>query len=100
MAKSKPWKDHERKAAAAIGGKRLGATGTNSPDAENEWLSIECKAWKLGCRKAEAVLEQAERNATSGKLPIGLIHTHGRTHAKDLVVLRWSDFLDYFGKEG
>ena len=91
------WKRHELQIAKAIGGTRNGATGAATADVESDWLCIEAKSWKGSVRRVEAALKQAERAADDGQLPIAVIHTVGRPHRKDLCIMRWGDFLDWFG---
>jgi len=90
-------KDHERRLAAATGGKRNGNTGRATADVEAVWLCIEAKSWTNPPRRVEAALEQAERAACADQLPIAVIHTMGRRSSSDLVVMRWGLFADYFG---
>ena len=93
------WKDHERQLAKSIGGKRIGNQGIATADVENERLCIEAKSWQGGVKRVESALQQAEGAAGSGQLAIAVIHTVGRRHANDLVVMRWEQFLDRFGDD-
>lgn len=95
----KTWKAAERQVARRIGGERLSnhALGLRTPDCESDWLSVEVKqrkrlpAWLLGA------LKQAETNASAGKLPVAVLHQAGQRYDDALVVLRLSDFVDWFG---
>ena len=93
------WKDHERQIAKAIGGKRNGNHGVAMADVENDRLCVECKSWQGGVKRVESALQQAEGAAGDSQLPIAVIHTVGRKHANDLVVMRWGQFLDWFGDD-
>ena len=97
MANKSNWKGHERRIAKALGTVRNGPTGKATNDVETDWLSVEAKSWKGGVKRVEAALEQSERAALSSQLPIAVIHTPGRHSKNDLVVMRWGQFLDYFG---
>jgi len=92
-------KDHERRLAKATGGKRSGNLGRAAADviSGDGWLCIEGKAWTTPPRRVEAALEQAERAAGPDQLPVAVIHTAGRRSANDLVVMRWGQFVDWFG---
>ena len=93
-------KDHERRLAKATGGKRSGNLGRAAADvvSGDQWLVIEGKAWSNPPKRVEAALEQAERAAGPDQLPIAVIHTTGRRASNDLVVMRWGQFVDWFGK--
>jgi len=92
-------KAHERRIAAATGGKRSGNLGQAAADvvSGDQWLCIECKAWSRPPLRVEAALEQAECAAGPDQLPIAVIHTTGRRSSNDLVVLRWGAFEQWFG---
>ena len=92
-------KDHERRLAKATGGKRSGNLGRAAADVTAGWLCIEGKAWTTPPKRVEAALEQAERAASADQLPIAVIHTTGRRSSNDLVVMRWGQFVDWFGRE-
>lgn len=94
------WKHTERRVAQIIGGQRTSKTGLGSqtPDVESGSYSVEVKhranvpAWLSGA------LEQSQRNATPGKLPLVVIHEAGARHDDDMVLLRLSDFVEWFGE--
>lgn len=96
----KTWKVHERRTALALGGKRMGNRGRNTNDVEHDWLAIECKHTKKLPDWIKAAMRQAELNRDSAaKLPIVVLHELGQRSANDLVVLRMSDFVEFFGGE-
>jgi len=91
------WKQTERQAAKALGGKRV-SRGANfsvsAPDVEHPLFSVECKYRKQLPRLLRLGLEQAQ-SYDSTKPPLLVIkerYQHGA-----LVVLRLSDFVDLFG---
>jgi hypothetical protein len=95
----KRWKNTERRIAALLGGKRVPVSGRgrgDQPDIAHLWLSLEVKdratlpAWLLDA------LDQAEASATAAQLPIAVLHRAGDRHDAALVVLRLSDFVDWF----
>jgi len=70
------------------------------PDVAHRWLSVEVKsrktlpAWLLGA------MSQARAAATEHQLPVAVLHQEGARHGSDLVVMRLSDFEDWFGAAG
>lgn len=63
------------------------------------WLVAECKSWARLPARVEAALRQAERSATSEQLAVAVLHQVSQRRENDLVVLRWRDFLEWFGPE-
>jgi hypothetical protein len=93
------FKHHERMTAAALGGTRnITNKGQAAADVTHKLFCVECKtkknvpAWLLGA------MTQARRVAQPEQLPIVVIHPHGAPYRDDLVVLRMSDFRDWFGE--
>lgn len=101
MAKQhrRTWQRHEQAVARALGTERSahwpGPTG--GPDVSTHWLAAECKSWARLPARVVAALEQAERSANSEQLPIAVLHEVGKRREDNIVVLRWSDFLEWFG---
>ena len=89
------WQRHEAAVAAALGTSRSGPG--NGPDVRTDWLVAECKSWQRLPARVLAALEQAERSATSEQLAVAVLHEVGQRRENDLVVLRWGDFLAWFG---
>lgn len=89
------WQRHESAVAAALGTTRSGPG--NGPDVRTDWLIAECKSWARLPARVEAALRQAERSATSEQLAVAVLHGVGQRRENDLVVLRWGDFLEWFG---
>lgn len=100
MSKHKAWKDHERRIAKRLGGERVGNRGSNTEDVAHPWLSIECKARAMLPGWLTGAMRQAEINAPAGRLPVVIAHQHGDRSDNDLVVMRFGDFVEWFGDEG
>jgi hypothetical protein len=98
----KTWKAAERKVAARIGGARLSnhALGLRTPDCESDWLSVEVKHRKALPSWLLDALGQARTNATPGKLAVAVLHQAGARYDDALVVVRLSDFVEWFGGDG
>lgn len=95
------WQRHEQAVAQAFGTKRAGAGAQNSrgggADVRTDWLVAECKSWRSLPARVVDALWQAERAARDGQLAIAVIHQVGKRRADDLVVMRWSEFVAWFG---
>ncbi len=94
------WKRTEREIAGVLGGKRVPITGRSRgdvPDVAHFWLSVEVKsrrtlpAWLLDA------VSQARAAAAEHQLPVAILHEQGARHNSDLVVMRLSDFREWFG---
>ena len=94
------WKKCERAVAARIGGERISnhALGLQTPDCESDWLSVEVKHRKALPGWLLDALDQAETNASAGTLAVAVLHQAGQRYDDALVVLRLSDFVDWFGE--
>jgi hypothetical protein len=99
----KRWKATERRIAALLGGRRVPVSGRgrgDAPDVAHPWLAIECKdratlpLWLLDA------LAQAEASAQPDQLPVAVLHRAGDRHDQALVVLRLTEFVDWFGNVG
>ena len=88
----KAWKACERAIARILGGKRVGATGTNSPDVVTDRFAVEVKMRRTFPHEVWAAMDQAEQNAGK-RMPLVVMHRHGARHEYDLVVLRLADFV-------
>ena len=91
------WQRHEQRIARALGVERNGPTGTATADVTTPWLSVECKSWRTLPAKVVAALEQAEAAATPDQLALAVLHQVGARSERDIVCLRWGDFLNWFG---
>ncbi len=96
----KTWKQAEREVAQRIGGVRTAnhALGLKTPDCESDWLSVEVKHRKALPGWLLDALAQARTNASAGKLSVAVLHQAGQRYDDALVVLRLSDFIDWFGE--
>ena len=90
------WKATERRVAAILGGDRVGCTGEASPDVVTDWLAVEVKHRRALPAWLKAALAQAKANAPEGKLPVVILHEHGRHDS--LVLLSMRDFAEWFGE--
>lgn len=70
---SKPWKAHERKAAAIIGGARKWANSGEAIDCESSWAVVQAKEVKACSLAALTVLAlEAERQGTQ-RQKVGMV---------------------------
>ena len=95
------WKNIERRIARMFGTRRIGTReGGPAPDFENSWVvgEVVCHAvprWIL------EELAQAERRVTERpKLRLLVIHEKGQDLDNALVVMRLSQFRDWFLADG
>ena len=95
MAHTSTWKAVERRTAAALGGKRLGATGAANPDVIAGDLCIECKhKASLPAWLTEALAKVRQQ---AGRDKVGLVVLHEKGRRDSLVVLSLSDFAARYG---
>jgi hypothetical protein len=96
----KLWKAVERKICRYLGMERQPITGRirgSAPDGKSTWLAAEIKhRRKLPTWLLEA-MDQARAGARDGQLPIAVLHQQRMEFPDCLVVLRASDFKDWFG---
>lgn len=92
------WKDLERRVAKLLGGHRVGNTGTATADVlVGDWLACECK-YRTSLPKWLKHADQQVRTAAGDtRLPITILFEHGRRTGDSLVLLRLSDFEEWFG---
>ncbi len=94
MPRTDAWKDHERRTAAALGGRRLGATGAANEDVAVPGLAVECKhreslpAWLTGA------LSKVRQQAGPDRVGVVVLHEKGKRDS--LVVLALSDFVQRY----
>jgi hypothetical protein len=94
------WKAVERRIAKLFGTERIGAKNGNcQPDFINEWLvgEVVCHAVPKWVRDEHRQALDRAAMFVNEKLPILVIHEKGEDASTDLVVLRLSDFVDWFG---
>ncbi len=95
----KRWKATERRIAALLGGRRVPVSGRgrgDQPDIAHPWLSLEVKDRATLPNWLLDALDQAEASATPAQLPVAVLHRAGDRHDQALLVLRLSDFVDWF----
>lgn len=83
----------ERMVASRMKGKRVGILGNE--DVHHPLYSIEVKA-RARCAVVPW-MEQCERNAGHGKIPLLVVHIHGTRHTDNLCVIRMKDLEDITG---
>jgi hypothetical protein len=91
------WKKHERRTAAALGGRRTGPTGKDGPDVDAGWIVAECK------HRAQLPgwIDQAlgRVRAQAGPARLGVVVAHERGARDSWVILSLHDFRDWFGSD-
>jgi hypothetical protein len=93
------WKHAERQIAKRLGGRRVPVPGrAGLPDVAHPWLSVEVKHRRRLPQWLTMAMEQAERSATRGQLPLAVVHEAGTRYGQSLVLLRLADFEEWFGK--
>ena len=97
MRHTATWKDHERRTAQALGGKRLGATGVANPDvvSQDGHVIAECKHRKVLPSYLTAALRQVRSQASPDQLAMVVLHEHG---ARDSIVcVSLADWKTWYG---
>jgi len=90
------WKSVERRVARKLGTERTGPTGTPKPDVQTSWLCVEVKHRKTLPAWIKDALAQARQHCDERQLGIAVLHEkHGRD---SLVVMSFTDFVDWFGQ--
>lgn len=92
---NRAYKRQEKVLAEYFKGNRTHQPGIDSPDAESSFFSVEAKGRKVVPKYLIDGIEQAERNATVGKLPVMVLHRQGQRHVNDLAIMRLSTFLEF-----
>ena len=98
----RPWKATERAIARRFGGRRTGVIEQwghpGVADVYTDWLAVEVKERRALPAWLHLALSQARAGATPEQLPLVVLHESGRRHDGDMVLLRLSDFEDWFGR--
>jgi hypothetical protein len=89
------WKQHERRTASLLGGKRLGATGAANEDVSAPGLAIECKHRDSLPRWLTDALAKVRAQAGRDRLGVVVLHEKGRRDS--LVCMALSDFAARYG---
>lgn len=100
MSRTNTWKAVERSIASLIGGKRVPVSGRQrgeSPDIAHNWLSIEVKHRRKLPKWIHDALDQAIKSVRGNQLPVAILHQKGQRFNDAFVVVRLSDFRDWFG---
>lgn len=100
------WKDAEREIAALIGGERVPITGRtrgSAPDIQHPTLGVEVKSQGERTKRWDDAFDQAEKAALhqqkrdgQERLPIVILHSVGRHHKNDIVMIRLRDFIEWY----
>lgn len=92
------FKQVERRLAKKLGGQRQPLNGSSGPDVKSSWLSVEVKTRKNLPDWLFHALSQAEKGTEGGKrLPVAFLKETGKHMVSGLVVMKFSDFMDWFG---
>ena len=105
------WKDCERRYARRYGTERIGSKqGVGQPDFRNKWLVAEVATHPIPQwvrDELQQAIDDSERNqvpyevlgrkGTTTRLPIFIVHQKGDAYEEDLVVMKESDYYDWFG---
>jgi hypothetical protein len=90
------WKATERYVAQVFGGRRMGPGGDRA-DVRSRWLCVEVKHRGVLPSWLKDAVAQALSYAGPAQLALAVLHEAGSRHRNDLVVLRLSDFEQWFG---
>ncbi len=90
------WKDFERRVARSIGGRRVGPTGTATPDVISDWLRIECKERHALPAWLSDPLRKVRSQTPADALGVVVWHEVGAHDA--ILVMSFADFVDWFGE--
>jgi hypothetical protein len=96
MAKSRAWKDHERRTAAILNGERTSQPYANLPDVVAGDFVVECKEREALPKWIMDAMAQVVGHAREGQLPLVVLHQKHKHQRNDLVVLRMRDFKEWF----
>ena len=95
MPRSATWKAVERRTAAALGGRRLGATGRSNPDVLAPGLAASCKhRQRLPAWLTDAL---ATIRAQAGPDRLGVVVLHEAGKHDSIVCLSLADFRERWG---
>lgn len=89
------WKEHERRTAAALGGRRVGPTGRIGADVDGGWILAECKhREKLPQWLGQAL---ARIRGEAGPSRLGVVVAHEKAGRDSWVIMSLRDWQDWFG---
>lgn len=89
------WKQHERRVAQALGGRRIGPTGRQGPDVDAGWLVAECK--HRAALPAWIATALARVRGQAGPQRLGVVVAHERGARDSWVIVSLADWRDWFG---
>jgi hypothetical protein len=90
------WKAVERRTAAMLGGKRMGAVGAAGPDVLTDGMAIECKHRATLPAWLTSALQKIRQQAGADRLGLLILHEHGKRDS--LLVMALSDFVSRYGE--
>ena len=85
-------KRNEKALADRLEGKRLGILGFDDVQVEVNGIQFSIEAKSFVRYAGVKILEQAERNAPEGKIPLAIVHIKGQRRDNDLVIMRLSEW--------
>jgi hypothetical protein len=97
------WKRAERRAAAAVGGRRTGNRGKAAPDVVADWCVVEVKtraALPAWIKRAMRQSENAAAASVSPRSALVELHEVGARYDDDLIIMRASEFRELHGEYG
>jgi hypothetical protein len=86
----------QSKLAKILGGDNVGTLGGEDIHFHELPWSVEAKHCKAFV--GNKFMEQAKKNAPKGKTPIVIVHTKNQRFSKSIVMIRLSDWEDFYGK--
>jgi hypothetical protein len=86
----------EKAIAGRLNGKRVGTLGGQDVVAGAFSIEVKDRAAFAGAR----FMAQAVRNCPEEKTPLVIVHVTGARHDGDLVMMRMSDWQDWYGEPG
>jgi hypothetical protein len=85
----------QSKMAKLTGGKNVGTI-------EGQDLSYHDKPWSIEVKHRKTFIgntfmDQADKNAPKGKVPLVIVHTKNQRYMKSVVLIRLDNWIDWFG---
>lgn len=97
------WKRIERCIAQRLGGERVPVSGRqrgDNPDIRHPLLSLEVKHRKLLPDWLHEAMGQAVASQRNGQIPTVVLHQNRQQISDSFVVIRLSDFVEWFDPKG
>jgi len=93
----KLWKQCERAVGKFFGGVRNPVHGSGPRcDVSTPTMSIEVKERAESVKWLDDAVSEAVANCESGKLPAVVLHTKGRNHNQDYVIIKAVNFAEWY----